>query len=93
MAGSERANEARLLPGSPERTRLAVAKGSRAWIVAGHLDDQLTQLGDRVIRLLAHPQIQARTFAALILAVLVHRDTAAAVLDTPTGSHWPWPPC
>jgi hypothetical protein len=59
-----------------------------AWIVAGHLDDQLTGLGDRVIRLLAHPQIQARTFAALILAVLVHRDTAAAVLDTPTVLRW-----
>jgi Protein of unknown function (DUF2785) len=59
-----------------------------AWIVAGHLDDQLSELGDRVIRLLAHPQIQARTFAALILAALVHRDTAAAVLDTPAVLRW-----
>jgi Protein of unknown function (DUF2785) len=59
-----------------------------AWIVAGHLDDQLTGLGDRVIGLLAHPQIQARTFAALILAALVHRDTTAAVLDTPTVLRW-----
>src|SRR5262249_45469146 len=30
----------------------------------------------------------ARTFAALILAVLVHRDTAAAVLDTPSVLRW-----
>jgi hypothetical protein len=59
-----------------------------AWIVAGHLDDQLTGLGDRALRLLAHPQIQARTFAALILAALVHRDTAAAVLDPPTVLRW-----
>jgi hypothetical protein len=59
-----------------------------AWIVAGHLDDQLTGLGDRVIRLLADPEIQARTFAALILAALIHRDTAAAVLGTPTVLRW-----
>ncbi len=58
------------------------------WIVAGHLDGHLGGLGDRVIRLLAHPQIQARTFAALILAALVHRDTAAAVLDTPAVLRW-----
>jgi hypothetical protein len=59
-----------------------------AWIMAGYLDDQLTGLGDRVVRLLAHPQIQARTFAALILAALVHRDTAAAVLDASTVLRW-----
>jgi len=59
-----------------------------AWIMAGHLDGQLTRLGEQVIGLLAHPQIQARTFAALILAALVHRDTAAAVLDTQSLLRW-----
>lgn len=59
-----------------------------AWILAGHLDDQLDGLGEQVIRLLAHPQIQARTFAALILAAIVHRDTSAAVLDAPTLRRW-----
>jgi hypothetical protein len=59
-----------------------------AWIIAGHLDDQLTALGERVTGLLSHPQIQARTFAALILAALIHRDTAAAVLDTQTLPYW-----
>ncbi len=59
-----------------------------AWILAGYLDDQLNGLGEQVIRRLAHPQIQARTFAALILAAIVHRDTTAAVLDTPTLRRW-----
>ncbi len=38
------------------------------WILAGHLDDQMAALGMRVIGLFDHPEIQARTFAALILA-------------------------
>jgi hypothetical protein len=59
-----------------------------AWIVGGHLDGQLSALGQRVTGLLAHPQIQARTFAALILAALVHRDTAAALVDTETLAGW-----
>ena len=59
-----------------------------AWIMAGHLDGQITGLGEQVIGLLAHPQIQARTFAALILAALVHRDTTAAVLDTQSLLRW-----
>jgi hypothetical protein len=59
-----------------------------AWIMAGHLDGQLTRLGERVMGLLAHPQIQARTFAALTLAALVHRDTTAAVLDTQSLLRW-----
>jgi hypothetical protein len=59
-----------------------------AWIMAGHLDGQLASLGEQVTGLLAHPQIQARTFAALILAVLVHRDTAAAVLDAQSLPRW-----
>ena len=59
-----------------------------AWILAGHLDDGLAALGDRMIGLLAHPEIQARTFAALILAVLVHRDTDSEVLATETVLRW-----
>jgi hypothetical protein len=59
-----------------------------AWIMAGHLDGQLTGLGERVTGLLSQPRIQARTFAALILAALIHRDAAAAVLDTQTLPRW-----
>jgi hypothetical protein len=59
-----------------------------AWIMAGHLDGQLTELGERVTGLLSQPQIQARTFAALILAAIIHRDATAAVLDTQPLPRW-----
>jgi len=59
-----------------------------AWILAGHLDDRLNGLGEQVIGMLADPRIQARTFAALILAAIVHRDTTAAVLDAPALRRW-----
>lgn len=59
-----------------------------SWVLAGHLDADLTALGERTCQLLAHPEIQARTFAALILAVLIHRDTEAGTLDTATVLRW-----
>lgn len=59
-----------------------------AWILAGHLDHGLAALGDRMIGLLAHPEIQARSFAALILAVLVRRDTDSEVLSTQIVLRW-----
>lgn len=59
-----------------------------AWIVGGHLDGQLPALGQRVTGLLAHPQIQARAFAALILAALVHRDAATALVNSGTLAAW-----
>jgi hypothetical protein len=58
------------------------------WIMGGRLDGGLSGLGDRVIGLLGHPEIQARSFAALILAALIHRDTIAAVLDTHSLPRW-----
>lgn len=59
-----------------------------AWILAGRLDDELTALGDRMAGMLTHPEIQARSFAALILAAGVHRDTAAGVLAAPAVLRW-----
>lgn len=58
------------------------------WILAGHLDDRLAPIGTRVVELFDHPQIQARTFAALILAVLVQHDAKTGVLDAPTVLAW-----
>ena len=58
------------------------------WILAGHLDGQLAALGERITGLFDHPAIQARTFAALILASLVRRDAKAEVLDAPTVLRW-----
>lgn len=59
-----------------------------AWILDGRLDGQLTALGDRMVAMFAHPEIQARSFAALILAALVHRDTSAGVLAAPAVLRW-----
>jgi hypothetical protein len=59
-----------------------------AWILDGRLDDELTALGDAMVAMFAHPQIQARSFAALILAMLVHRDTSAGVLAAPDVLRW-----
>ena len=47
------------------------------WIGRGDLDARLADLGDRAAATLRHPEIQARTFAALVLAAAVSRDTAA----------------
>jgi hypothetical protein len=55
------------------------------WIRRGVLDDRLPGLGDTMVSRLAHPEIQARTFAPLILAAAVNRDTAAGVLGATTG--------
>lgn len=59
-----------------------------SWIVAGNLDDELIALGDRTLGLFSRREIQARTFAALVLAALIHRDTAAGTLDTSTVLRW-----
>lgn len=58
------------------------------WILRGELDGRLGELGDRVAGMLRHPEIQARTFAVLILAGAVNRDNAAGVLDDATVRRW-----
>jgi hypothetical protein len=47
------------------------------WLRRGRLDAELTALGDRMAKTLSHKDIQARTFAVLILASAVLRDTRA----------------
>ncbi len=58
------------------------------WIEAGLLDDDLALLGEQVTNLFTHPQLQARTFAALILAGLIHRDNVADLVDVATVLGW-----
>lgn len=58
------------------------------WIRRGVLDDRLAALGDLMVSRLAHPEIQARTFAPLILAAAVDRDTAAGVLGEAGPREW-----
>jgi uncharacterized protein DUF2785 len=59
-----------------------------SWVLDGRLDSELTRLGDRMVAMFGHPEIQARSFAALILATVVHRDTAAGVLAAPDVLRW-----
>ncbi len=42
----------------------------------GALDDHLGELGDRALELLTADEVQARSFGALLLAVIADRDTA-----------------
>lgn len=57
-------------------------------IVRGELDGQLGEVGDRMAAMLRHSEIQARTFAVLILAGAISRDSAASVLDGATVRRW-----
>ncbi|MGC4985726.1 hypothetical protein ACLQ18_34665, partial [Streptomyces sp. DT193] len=47
------------------------------WIGEGHLDEVLESLGDTAAASLTHPEIQARTFAPLILRCVLARTGAA----------------
>ena len=58
------------------------------WIVRGELDGLLAEVGDRAVGMLRHPEVQARTFAVLILACAVNRDNTAGVLDDLTVRRW-----
>jgi hypothetical protein len=60
----------------------------RRWIERGALDGRLAALGDAMTDRFGHPQVQARTFAPLILANAVDRDTAADLLDAATLARW-----
>ncbi len=52
------------------------------WIRRGVLDGQLAAIGDRMLGRFEHPEVQARTFAPLILAAAVARDSAAVARDS-----------
>jgi hypothetical protein len=58
------------------------------WVRSGALDSRLTMLGDTLAGRLTHPEVQARTFAPLILAAAVDRDRTAQVLDGDTVRRW-----
>ena len=58
------------------------------WIRRGVLDGRLAAVGAEMEERLGHPEVQARTFAPLILAAAVDRDTAADLLDPPTVHRW-----
>lgn len=58
------------------------------WTLKGSLDDRLTALGYRMVELFSHPDIQARSFATLILGAVMERDNAADLLDVADVRAW-----
>lgn len=62
----------------------------RLWdrISRGDVDGGLRELGDRQAAQLAHPEIQARTFAPLILVAVLLRDEVTRELDAESVHAW-----
>ena len=58
------------------------------WTARGVLDDHLESLGDRMAGRLRHDEIQARTFAAMILGWVVLRDARTGRLDAACVPRW-----
>jgi hypothetical protein len=58
------------------------------WTARGVLDGRLAALGDRMAERLRHDEIQARTFAAMILAWVVLRDARTGELAAGSVPRW-----
>jgi hypothetical protein len=58
------------------------------WIGRGEFDESLEAIGDQVATLLGHPEIQARTFATLVLGWVIRRDTVAGVVPSEAARRW-----
>src|SRR5215217_5928180 len=58
------------------------------WTARGVLDGRLAVLGDRLAATLRHPEIQARTFAAMILGWVVLRDARTGELAPECVPGW-----
>ena len=54
----------------------------------GGLDDHLVELGDRAVALLADDEVQARTFGALLLALVAARDNDTGRADDASLRRW-----
>jgi hypothetical protein len=55
---------------------------------AGALDEHLVELGDRAAALLTDGTVQARSFGALLLALVVNRDTRTGRADDESTQRW-----
>jgi hypothetical protein len=58
------------------------------WIIRGDLDGRLGDLGDEMAVAHARPEIQARTFATLILGAVIRRDAVTGELTDERVRHW-----
>ncbi|WP_333762590.1 DUF2785 domain-containing protein [Streptomyces sp. IBSBF 2390] len=78
-----------LLSSDPEiRDDYAYTAAAR-WIREGHLDDVLDSLGDTAASRFIHPEVQARTFAPLILCcVLTRGHTVPGLVPKQAAERW-----
>src|SRR5688572_16037843 len=58
------------------------------WTARGVFDGHLAALGDRMAEWLRHDEIQARTFATMILGWVVLRDARTATLGSDRVPRW-----
>ncbi len=58
------------------------------WIIRGDLDGRLGDLGDKMAAAHAGPEIQARTFATLILGAVIRRDAVTGELTDERVRDW-----
>ncbi|MFC6617194.1 DUF2785 domain-containing protein [Deinococcus radiophilus] len=58
------------------------------WVMSGELDGRLTEVAAQTLPLLTAPHTHSRTFAPLILAVLLSRDAQTRELDPATVRSW-----
>lgn len=58
------------------------------WARRGAIDDHLVDVGDAMVALFDHAQVQARTFAPLILAAVVDRDSVIEVVGLNRLREW-----
>jgi hypothetical protein len=58
------------------------------WVIRGDLDGRLGDLGDEMAAAHAHSEIQARTFATLILGAVIRRDAVTGELTDDRVGHW-----
>ncbi|MCC9307145.1 DUF2785 domain-containing protein [Kitasatospora sp. RB6PN24] len=62
---------------------------SAQWVREGRLDDQLVALGEAAVARLDHPEVQARTFAPLVLrCVLTRSRQLPGAIDQGTVQRW-----
>jgi Protein of unknown function (DUF2785) len=59
-----------------------------AWVARGEFDDALAALGDRLTSLFDQSQIQARTFATLVLGWVIRRDTLVDLVGAAAIRRW-----
>ncbi|WP_194165400.1 DUF2785 domain-containing protein [Deinococcus terrestris] len=58
------------------------------WLTSGRLDEYLEDVGERASHLLAAPEVQARSFAALVLAEVLARDARVRRLGAASLRTW-----